>query len=603
MFFACNTLDVPPMNIVTDKDLFTDQSGVTAYIAELYRTMPIPNRQDYDGRSFDINAYDALPEEISGAGNVNDATFAWWNYECIRAACYFLQEFPAYRNLYSDVFVSAWLGEAYFARAYCYFRMVQNYGGVPIVERVLNYPEESIEELRLPRSKEVEVYDFIISDLNKAIALLPETSEAKNGLAQGRVNKYVALALKARVALTAGSVAKYGGETLAAYSGHLAVQNGLVGIPAAKASAYFDTAWKAAKTVEVSNLYALYETTSNSAEALVKNYRKLYQDATASNKETIFARYYKYGVNPTILSANCLPYQLGGTYPNHVNLTLDFVKLFDDADGNPVDWNLRFGTDATYSNHLYANPADAFADMEPRFKAIVAYPNCSYKGEIIEIRKGILQKNSFVDGAPFTMDNVRMASNLNDKYEDATIIGKSGMGAAETTSTGFYCIKYPDEDMARGDVSASNPKDVTPLVEIRYAEVLLTLAEAAVELGRPADAVPYMNAVRKRAGSKKVFTTVTIDDVRRERRMEFVWECKTYWDLRRWRIFHKMYDNTALQILWPVYIFDKDKYYLRVLNTSESNTKLISFDPKFYYLKVPDSEISKNGNLAQNPGY
>lgn len=603
LFFACNTLDVPPMNIVTDKDLFTDQTGITAYIAELYRTMPMTDRQDYGGRGMDMNVYDALPENIAGTLVHSENTAEWWSYECIRSACYFLQEFPKYKDLYSEVYGNAWMGEAYFVRAFCYFRMVQCYGGVPIVDRVLNYPQESIDELKLPRNKEVEVYDFILKDLDEAIRLLPETSEKSNGLSLGHVNKYAALAFKARVALTAGSVAKYGAETLAVYSGHSAVQNGLVGIPAAKANEYFNIAWTAGKAVETSGRYELYGANPTGDEAAVKSYRKMYQDVTTANKETIFARYFKYGINPTILSANCLPYQLGGTYTMHVNLTLDFVKLFDDANGNPVDWNAKFGNDNNYSNHLFASPADAFAEMEPRFKAIVAYPMCTYKGEVIDIRKGILEKGKFTDGAPFKMDEVTTSTDMDAKYEGMFIQGKSGMGYAQTTSTGFYCIKYPDEEMPRGDVSSANSKDVTPMVEIRYAEVLLTLAEAAVEMGRPADAIPYMNAIRKRAGSNKVFSTVTIEDVRKERRMEFIWECKTYWDLKRWRIFHRMYDNTALQILWPIYIFDKEAYYLRVLNTNESNTKLISFDSRYYYLKVPDAEIIKNVNLAQNPGY
>jgi hypothetical protein len=603
LLFACNTLDVPPMNIVKDADLFNDQSGVTAYIAELYRTMPMTDRQDYGARGMDMSVYDALPDDIANVSNHSNATNAWWSYECIRSACYFLQEFPAYKSKFTETMANAWMGETYFIRAFCYFRMVQCYGGVPIVDRVLNYPQESIEELKLPRNKEVDCYDFILADLEEAIRLLPETSESSNGLALGRVNKYIALAFKARVALTAGCIAKYGGETLSAYASDPAVQGGLAGIPASKANGYFEVAWTAAKAVEASGRYELYGANLTDPEAVMKSYRKLYQDVSTANKETMFARYFKYGINPTILSANCLPYQLGGTYPMHVNPTMDFVRLFDDVNGNPINWNEKTGTDATYSNHLYADPADAFADMEPRFKAIIAYPNSSYKGEIIDIRKGILEKDKFSDGAAFSMDNVKVSADMAQRYEGMLIQGRSGMGFTDVTSTGFYCVKYPDENMPRTDVSSSNSKDVTPMVEIRYAEVLLTLAEAAVELGRPNDAIPYMNAIRKRAGSKKTFSTVTLEDVRKERRMEFIWECKTYWDLKRWRTFHREFDNTALQIMWPIYVWDKEAYYLRILDTGVSNGKLISFNPQHYYLRVPDGEITKNGNLIQNPGY
>ena len=42
---SCNTLDVPPINIIQDKDIFTSESGVTAYISSLYNDMPIQDLQ------------------------------------------------------------------------------------------------------------------------------------------------------------------------------------------------------------------------------------------------------------------------------------------------------------------------------------------------------------------------------------------------------------------------------------------------------------------------------------------------------------------------------------------------------------------------------
>jgi hypothetical protein len=166
VLFGCNTLDVPPMNIVKDVDLFTDQAGVTAYIARLYQTMPMIDRQDYGGSGISKEGFEALGNRIADV-SVNNNAQAWWDYACIRSACYFIQEFPAYANNFGEKFANAWLGEAYFVRAYCYFRMVQLYGGIPIVDRVLNYPQETIEELKLPRNKEADCWDFILNDLEQ----------------------------------------------------------------------------------------------------------------------------------------------------------------------------------------------------------------------------------------------------------------------------------------------------------------------------------------------------------------------------------------------------------------------------------------------------
>jgi hypothetical protein len=38
---ACKKLDVPPINIVQDKDVFTSQGGIQAYMARIYSELPI----------------------------------------------------------------------------------------------------------------------------------------------------------------------------------------------------------------------------------------------------------------------------------------------------------------------------------------------------------------------------------------------------------------------------------------------------------------------------------------------------------------------------------------------------------------------------------
>lgn len=596
---SCNTLDVPPMNIVKDSDLFKEQQGVTAYMAYLYANVPIPGAGGEQNESRVV-----LPDKIADAGEVGSTTFEWWNYEYIRGASYFIREFPKYAGNFNETHANAWLGEAYFLRAYCHFEMVKRYGGVPIVDRVLNYPEESIEELKLPRNKEADCYDFIFRDLDEAARLLPEESSAGNGLERGRANKYVALGLKARVALHAGCIAKYAGAFLAPYSGSPAVQQGLVGVPATKATEYFNVAWTAAKLVEGSGRYELVGENLTDAEEIIHGYRDIWQDK--NSREIVFGRFYSWAANTVHnLDANTLPYQLGGTYPYHVNPTMDYVKLFDDVNGNPVNWDDVMGTDDTYGSHLFADPADAFRGMEPRFHAIIVYPGASYKEQTIEIRKGILEENKFVEGARFDMKDVLTSSSMDQQYEGKGMMiqGKSGMGNNNTTSTGFYSVKCTNEKLPHDQVSASNSRSESNAPDIRYAEILLTLAEAAVELGKPDDAVTYMNRIRKRAGSKKRFSTVTINDVRKERRMEFLWEHKIYWDMRRWRVFHVECDNSTREIMWPIYVWDKNAYYLKRTDTGTTDSKLFTFDVKHYYLKVPDAEISKNGNLVQNPGY
>jgi starch-binding outer membrane protein, SusD/RagB family len=65
-------------------------------------------------------------------------------------------------------------------------------------------------------------------------------------------------------------------------------------------------------------------------------------------------------------------------------------------------------------------------------------------------------------------------------------------------------------------------------------EVLLNFAEAAFELGTPAEALDAVNQIRARAGMP-VMPAITRDAIRHERKVELKFELHRYWDLRRYR--------------------------------------------------------------------
>ncbi|MEN8247378.1 MAG: RagB/SusD family nutrient uptake outer membrane protein [Bacteroidota bacterium] len=86
--------------------------------------------------------------------------------------------------------------EAYFLRAWAYFRLVRLYGDLPIVVT----PEYSPANTTVSRSPVRDVYDLILSDLEFAISNLPETQ-----LERARINKWAALSLRSKVYLTMAS--------------------------------------------------------------------------------------------------------------------------------------------------------------------------------------------------------------------------------------------------------------------------------------------------------------------------------------------------------------------------------------------------------------
>lgn len=75
------------------------------------------------------------------------------------------------------------LGEGYFLRAYAYFELVKQFGGVPLVTEPTNF----VVKTHFTRNTAEEVYAQIISDFKQAYDLLPETGESV-----GRITKYAA---------------------------------------------------------------------------------------------------------------------------------------------------------------------------------------------------------------------------------------------------------------------------------------------------------------------------------------------------------------------------------------------------------------------------
>ncbi|MDW5288906.1 RagB/SusD family nutrient uptake outer membrane protein [Formosa sp. PL04] len=88
-------------------------------------------------------------------------------------------------------------GEAYFLRAYHYYNLVKGWGGVPLVLEAVKSADPAV--VNIPRSSEEDVYDQIISDLQLAASLLPDTfgSEASVNKARATAGAANALAAKA----------------------------------------------------------------------------------------------------------------------------------------------------------------------------------------------------------------------------------------------------------------------------------------------------------------------------------------------------------------------------------------------------------------------
>ena len=582
-FYSCDYLDVPPINIIQDDAIFNSESGITSYMTTLYYDLPIEDFR-YTQQGFNVSGKgqgrlpnvsgEAMCSSSDDISTIGDGTW-WgcWDYGKIRRVNYFLKNFPAYKsNFQNTVLADAWMGEAHFIRAYCYFAMVKRYGGVPILREPQEYVGD-IESLKVPRDTEKACYDFIAEDLDEAFRLLPDNEEI---LGKGRATKYAALALKSRAMLYAGSIARYGTVDL----------NGLVGIDKALANDYFELAYKAVKELEKSKRFSLYRKNSDKE----KNFAELF--LAEDSPENIFCKYFQRNVNAHGWDVYFVPYQYRGNgFSSNMNPTLEFVEMFEHKDGTPANFAER--AKDTY----FDDPSELFQNMDARFGGSIIYPNAIFKGEPCSIQKGLIIEDGSKKENATNYEEAVYTANDGQVYH---IVGKSGSGNYSGNMTGFFMRKYLNENMPQSEVIENYSEQ--HWIEFRYAEALLNGAEAAVEMGQHLDdALLWINDIRSRANIKQLsLSDLTVDKVRHERRIELAFENHTYWDLRRWRIADKEIETKQHTGLCPYFDINKQKY---IFEEVAANKYYYTFDVKMYYERIPDGEIAKNEKLKQNPYY
>ncbi len=673
---SCQDMYLPPKNTLTDEDLMSSEAGLSIYMARMYSQMP--------WEDFKYMAQWGLPRRSSWLGclgvegtgeavNRDGVTTAfrgeddpWWSssYSLIRDANKLIEGLTAYKDNYSNEAVyNDYVGQAYFVRAYSYYQMARRYGGVPLVTEVIQYPASS-DKLERYRSSEEDTWNQILADFDTAAELMQPESALR-----GYANKYVALAFKAEAMLYAGSVAKYNSTVSGNLTGIGSKSGNRVigfGDNAQELSAkWFAEAYKAAREVMTEGGYSLYKKAwaADDKAAQYRNMVEMWSDL--ASPENILVREYEYPTLAHGLDAYSSPFLwhsplAGGTCP-----TLDFVELFDGLEYHP-DGTLKLTTGTSNDKGeylLYDSPMDLFANAEPRLRAYVILPMDEFRKEVIEVRAGIFTGGSeghvpllFGDNYSYGAAQTKYAdlqyykgsdkklylgSQPTSGIETVNIDGKemSATGSCgvwqeyyESTITGLHLRKYLSEDMTIENIGEG--KSDQPFILMRYADVLLAAAEAAVELSMAGENCPVqgddmlsvateaINAIRERAGADLLTSSLTADEasrniVRRERRKELAFEHKTKWDLRRWRVQHEgakelfwgaekdedIFSSGSkyrFRALYPFYSSVNDKYFFdaHFVNVRPQEFEFNTID---YYFSIPSGEVSKSSYIDQQP--
>ena len=542
---------------VAAEDMIATESGLLSLLANLYSSMPMNAFSTGDQSQLFANGSRSTP----GYGS---STAGFWNYGAIRSINKFLEALDEaeYKGIVDKTNKNYYRGEGLFIRAYCYFAMVRSYGGIPIVDHSLDDQFGGDNAgLYFDRKTEKETWDWVLTELQTAADLLPDHQTQEM-----RVNKYTALAMKARVALWAASESKYWSRA-PLNSNYKAVIKKLTYMEESYAADYYQMAIDAADAVIKSGAYSLYGSNPANIDQVVTNMTELFQNY--KKEEGLLGRSYKSGDANTGNSVNgWAPNQLvtgytgtgAGSYAVTLNLADEYDYYTSATDrshksgkiqtlvsGNENDYlddESKMTAAKVASYKKYDRVTEPFELKDGRFQAWVVYPGVTFRGKVINMQGGYIGLDGSVNVYPADNNAIAKGENVYYPYGGA-LDDNSAFYKLKTdlnsNNRSFYCFtprKYLDQN-------ADNANTQTPWYDLRYSEVLLTYAEAVVESkkGDATLAAKCLNDVRHRAG----FTddvALTLENVLHEWKVEFFLENKWSDVLYRRRAFYNP-DNTA----------------------------------------------------------
>ena len=207
ILFAALIASITGSSITSCSESFLDENLTTQYSTDRFKTQEGLDELvtgAYQKLKFKFNyiwgiqCYNMGVDEFTDANNVipawnhysqdlnsseNGANQPIWDnyYGLVEPANILIQNIPQYYNQSSPTYKTR-LGEAHFLRAYAYFELVKQFGGVP-----LKLAPSTSAETYFTRNSAEEIYTQVISDFGEAYRLLPDKGESI-----GRINKYAA---------------------------------------------------------------------------------------------------------------------------------------------------------------------------------------------------------------------------------------------------------------------------------------------------------------------------------------------------------------------------------------------------------------------------
>lgn len=478
-------------------------------------------------------------------------------YDVIRKANTVIRNVEGSTSI-SDNVKKVVVGESKFLRALLYFHLTNYFGGVPIYDESVDYDKDYM-NLKSPRSSLEDVRNFIIKDLSDAIDALPVSWSASD---YGRATQGAAYALRGKVYLFNKD-----------YKDAAKDFEEIVKDPSSKGYGY----------------------------SLYPNYADLFTQKAHSSNEMIFsvqnylAAGYNLGMGFDHYVGNYVTFGFGW---NNVLPSVALADSYELQNGKAFNWDDFFpGYNANVNNarlNIYTSTLDSkdptkvatyntnvgalkamYAQRDPRMASTLILPYSHYVGQFSSSSENFeyviaqgTNNGHFVCPCRFYYPNVL-----------------------------YLFRKFVSEGNLSGQLTKKSDRDNTPVnfPLIRYADVLLMLAECDNELGFVDDAVKYINMVRARSNMALINNgsawmeartkDAVFTRIKHERAVELVLEGHRYSDLKRWGLLKDAMSGPVKDVVDNT-LFERQ-----------------TFTDALLLWPIPTAATDANPNLEQNPGW
>lgn len=519
----------------SDLNFWTSESNVRTYNWEFYNLFEgygngtVPG--DFYFTSFSDDQASPSFQQFPVTAPASSSSWDWYFIRKANIMLERIDEVPM-----SDEAKNHWKGVARFFRAFDYFNKVRLFGDVPWISKSVDIAETDV--IYKPRDPRAQVMDSILADIDFAIENLRVEDE------ENTVNRDIALALKSRICLYAGTYRKYHTEL------------GLSG-----AAEFLLEAKEASETLIQEGNYTLGD------------YKDLYSSMDlAGNPEVLLYKKYLSG----ILTHSVIGFTNSSTQMR--GLTKSAVEAYPMKDGLPISQSGLYMGDDNIEN-IRTNRGERLLEVISDFLA--------YEGHLV----GGLSSSTGYRPAKFLQPASAQLAPQNETdaplFWLAEVLLNYAEASAELNDLGEYVITQADLDKSVNllrDRAGIARLTLTGGQNVSASGIMINDPE------RDADVPPL------------------IWEIRRERRIELMMDGFRYQDLMRWKKGEYLDTESNPECVLgakvpenPDIIRNEDGYIMPY----EPGTTRTFVAPKHYLSPIPTGQISlyPEGQLEQNPGW